>query len=158
MKRLTKEAIKKLTYEIVGGAIEVHKEMGPGLLESMYEKCMIYELGLRGLKATAQKSIPVIYKGVELDAELRYDILVEDCIVVELKAVLEMLPIFEAQAMTYARLLKVPKAVLINFTCNNIFKEGQKTFVNEYFLTNEYNHIILKNEKHRYCRKTWFFL
>ena len=70
-----------------------------------------------------------------LDAELRYDLLVEDCIVVELKAVMEMLPIFEAQVMSYARLLEIPKAILINFTCTNIFKEGQKTFVNEFFRT-----------------------
>ena len=70
---------------------------------------------------------------MQLDAELRYDLLINDCIVVELKAAAEMNPVFEAQAMTYARLLEKPKAILLNFTCKNIFKEGQKTFVNEYF-------------------------
>ncbi|MEM1328333.1 MAG: GxxExxY protein [Bacteroidota bacterium] len=133
MKKLTKKYIEELTYEIIGAAIEVHKEMGPGLLESIYEKCMVYKLELRGLKVSTQKGVPLVYKGRRLDAELRYDILVENCIVIELKAVLEMIPIFEAQAMTYAKLLKVPKAMLINFTCANIFKQGQKTFVNEFF-------------------------
>jgi GxxExxY protein len=133
MKKLTKRYLKDLTFEIVGAAIEVHKEMGPGLLEKVYEVCMIHELGLRGIKVTSQQTIPVTYKGVTLDADLRYDLLVENCIVVELKAVMEMIPLFEAQVMSYARLLEVPKAILINFTCSNIFKEGQKTFVNEYF-------------------------
>jgi GxxExxY protein len=133
MKRLTKQYINQLTYDIIGAAIEVHKEMGPGLLESVYEKCMLHELKLRGLKATAQRSIPVVYKGVELDAELRYDILVENRIVVELKAVADILPVHKAQIMTYARLLKVPKSILINFTSTHIFSEGQKTFVNDFF-------------------------
>ena len=133
MKELTKSYLRALTYEIVGSAIEVHKEMGLGLLEKVYEVCMIQELILRGIKVTSQQTIPVIYKGVALDAELRYDLLVENCIIVELKAVLQLVPLFEAQAMSYAKLLHVPKAVLINFTCANIFKEGQKTFVNDLF-------------------------
>ena len=133
MKRLTKKYLTDLTYDIIGAAIEVHKEMGPGLLEKVYEVCMIQELGLRGIKVKSQQSVPVIYKGVPLDAELRYDLLVDDCIVVELKAVVEMMPVFEAQAMSYAKLLKMPKAILINFTCTNIFQKGQKTFVNELF-------------------------
>ena len=133
MKELTKKYLTDLTYDIIGAAIEVHKEMGPGLLEKVYEVCMIQELGLRGIKVKSQQSVPVIYKGVPLDAELRYDLLVDDCIVVELKAVVEMMPVFEAQAMSYAKLLKMPKAILINFTCTNIFQKGQKTFVNELF-------------------------
>ena len=133
MKRWTKQRINKLTYEIIGAAIEVQKELGPGLLESVYEVCMIQELKLRGLEVSSQGFVPIIYKGVRLETELKYDILVEDCIVVELKAVLKMIPIHEAQAMTYARLLEVPKSILINFTCVNIFKEGQKTFVNDIY-------------------------
>jgi GxxExxY protein len=133
MENLTKNRIKKLTQEIIGAAIDVHKELGPGLLEKVYEVCLIHELQLRGLKVQSQKVVPVLYKGLALDAELRYDILVEDCIVVEVKAVAEMIPIFDAQAMSYAHLLKVPKAVLINFNCKNIFYEGQKTFVNDIF-------------------------
>lgn len=133
MKKITKKYINDLTREIIGAAIEVHKILGPGLLESVYEKCMIQELKLRGLKVTSQGDIPINYKGEILDTTLRFDLLVENCIVLELKAVVELHPIFEAQAMTYARLLEVPKAILINFTCKNIFHEGQKTFVNEYF-------------------------
>ena len=133
MKNITKKYLTDLTHEIIGAAIEVHKEMGPGLLEKVYEVCMIQELGLRGIKVKSQQTIPVFYKGIPLDAELRYDLFVEDCIVVELKAVIEMIPIFNAQAMSYAKLLKMPKAILINFTCTNIFQKGQKTFVNELF-------------------------
>lgn len=133
MKRLAKSYLNALTYEIIGAAIEVHKEMGPGLMEKVYEFCMIHELGLRGIKVVSQQAVPVVYKGTQLSADLRYDLLVDDCIVVELKAVTEMIPLFDAQAISYARLLGVPKAILINFTCTNIFKEGQKTFVNDLF-------------------------
>lgn len=94
---------------------------------------MIHELELRGIKVKSQQSIPVCYKGAVLNAELRYDLLVEDCIVVELKAVMDMIPLFDAQVLSYARLLDVPKAMLLNFTCSNIFKEGQKTFVTDLF-------------------------
>lgn len=77
--------------------------------------------------------VPIIYKTKELITDFRCDLFVENCLVVELKSVLEMNPIFEAQLLTYMKLLKAPKGVLINFNCYNIFKEGQKTFVNEYF-------------------------
>ena len=133
MKKLTKTYLDDLTYEVIGAAIEVHQELGPGLLESVYEACMMHELELRGIKAQRQASVPINYKGKIINADLKCDLLVEDCLVVELKAVLQLLPIFEAQVITYSRLLKVPKALLINFTCTNIFKEGQKTFVNEYY-------------------------
>ena len=133
MKKLTKTYLDDLTYEVIGAAIEVHQELGPGLLESVYETCMMHELELRGIKAQRQASVPINYKGKIINADLKCDLLVEDCLVVELKAVLQLLPIFEAQVITYSRLLKVPKALLINFTCTNIFKEGQKTFVNEYY-------------------------
>jgi GxxExxY protein len=77
--------------------------------------------------------VPVEYKGIEIDADLRCDFLVEDSIVVELKSVELMVPVFEAQLLTYMKLLKKPKGILINFNCFNLFKEGQRTFVNEYF-------------------------
>jgi len=133
MKKLTKQYLKTLTYEIINSAIEVHKEIGPGLLESLYEDFMFEELTSRGFKVKRQQKVPVVYKGKTLETQLRYDLLVDDCIVVELKAVLEMHPVFEAQIMTYTRLLKVPKGILINFNVTNIFYKGQKTFVNEYF-------------------------
>ena len=135
MKRLTKKYLRELTYEIIGAAIEVHKAMGPGLLESIYEACMIHELTLRGLQVSTQQEVPVVYKGQIVDDALRCDLLVEDCIVVELKASVEMKPVFRAQAISYARLLKVPKSILINFTCENLFKQGQQTYVNELFRT-----------------------
>jgi len=133
MSVLTKQYVDKISYEIIGSAIEVHREMGPGLIESVYEACMIKELESRGLLVESQQVVPVVYKGEKLTALLRYDLLVENCIVVELKAVRELHPIFEAKCMSYARLLEIPKAILINFTCTNIFKEGQKTFVNKYY-------------------------
>ena len=133
MRKLTKTYLRELTQEIIGAAIEVHKELGAGLLESLYEDFMAEELKLRGLKFERQKQVEVVYKRKVLDTKLRYDLLVEDAIVVELKAVKEMDPIFTAIAMTYAKLLKKPKVILINFTCENIWKEGQQTFVNDYF-------------------------
>jgi GxxExxY protein len=129
----TKKYLDELTYKIIGCAIEVHKALGPGLLENIYERCLLQELKLKNLSCTSQQSIPLEYKGIVLDCELRYDILVEDIIIVELKAVNDMHPIFEAQLLTYMKLLQKPKGILINFNCSNIFKDGQKTFVNQYF-------------------------
>ncbi|HQI69316.1 MAG TPA: GxxExxY protein [Bacteroidales bacterium] len=130
---MTKKAIDELTYKIIGCAIEVHKELGPGLLESVYEKCLIQELMFQNLKVKSQLAVPLHYKGIDIACELRLDVLVEDCIVVELKAVDFLLPVFSAQLLTYLKLLEKPKGILINFNCTNIFKEGQKTFVNEIY-------------------------
>ncbi|MEN9302611.1 MAG: hypothetical protein RL264_1040 [Bacteroidota bacterium] len=107
--------------------------MGRGLLESLYQKCLIEELKHRKLNFITEMKIPVEYKGRELDIDFRCDLFVENTIVVELKSVNEMSPVFEAQLLTYMKLLKSPKGILINFNCKNIFNEGQKTFVNEYF-------------------------
>jgi len=130
---ITKKSIDDLTYKIIGCAIEVHKELGPGLLESVYEKCFIHELQLNRLHVMNQLSIPINYKGLELDCFLKLDILVENQIVVELKSVNEMHPIFEAQLLTYMKLTESPKGILINFNCKNLFYEGQKTYVNEFY-------------------------
>jgi len=130
---ITKKYLDELTYEIIGSAIEVHKFMGSGLLESVYHQCLKEELMLRKINFLTEMKIPVVYKGKTLDIDFRCDLFVENCIVVELKAVNEMNAIFEAQLLTYMKLLKCPKGILINFNCSNIFKEGQKTFVNEYF-------------------------
>jgi len=129
----TKKQLDELTYEIVGSAIEVHKELGPGLLESIYHKCLKKELFLRDINFKSEFSVPLLYKNEPLETELRCDLLIENQIVVELKAVETMLPIFEAQLLTYMKLLEVPKGILINFNVKNIFHEGQKTFVNDYF-------------------------
>jgi len=130
---INQKLINDLTYEIIGCAIEVHKELGPGLLESVYEKCLAYLLTQRGFKVERQKSVPLNFRGLSLEAELRYDLLVEDLIIVELKTVERFAPIHDAKLLTYLKLLKLPKGILINFNCTNIFKEGQKTLVTEYF-------------------------
>jgi GxxExxY protein len=130
---MTKKQLNELTYTIIGAAIEVHKALGQGLLESVYHKCLKHELELRGLKFSSELIVPLRYKDINIDTELRCDLLVENCIVLELKSVIEILPIHEAQTLTYMKLLSVPKGILFNFNCVNLFKEGQQTFVNEQF-------------------------
>ncbi|MES2762716.1 MAG: GxxExxY protein [Bacteroidota bacterium] len=124
-----------MTYEIIGAAIEVHKELGPGLLESVYHKCLKRELETRQIFFKTELCIPIRYKDDDINADLKCDFIIDDCIVVEIKSVETLKPIFEAQLLTYMKLLKAPKGILINFNVQNIFKEGQKTFVNEYFRT-----------------------
>lgn len=130
---ITQDLINDISYEIIGSAIEVHKELGPGLLESVYEKCLAHLLAQKNMKVTRQQSIPINFRGMELDCDLRFDLLVEDLVVVELKTVENILPIHEAQLLTYLKLMNKPKGILINFNCVNIFKEGQKTFVTKQY-------------------------
>ncbi len=131
--QVTKKYLNELTYKVIGCAIEVHKILGPGLLESVYEKCFLRELALRGIGFKNQIWVPLNYKGLELDTELRLDVLVEDILCVELKAQEGLLPIHDAILLSYMQMLGKPKGVLINFHCINIFKEGQKTLVNNLF-------------------------
>lgn len=133
MKTHSKSYLTELTYQIVGAAIEVHKALGPGLLESVYHKCLKHEFAIRQLQFLSEYIVPVNYKGLAIEAELRCDFVVEDSIVIELKAVDAIAPVHEAQLLTYMKLLEKPKGILINFNCANLFKEGQKTYVNEYF-------------------------
>jgi GxxExxY protein len=133
MMQITKKYLKDLTYKINGAAIEVHKELGPGLLESVYHKCIKTELTLRGISFKSELKVRINFKGNELETDYRCDLLVEDCIVVELKAQENLPPIHQAQILTYMKLLKKPKGILYNFHCINLYNEGQKTFVNEYF-------------------------
>lgn len=130
---ITKKFLNDLTYEIIGVAIEVHRHLGPGLLESVYHSCMQEEFKLRDIPVKSQMVIPIEYKGLDIEALLRCDFLVDDLVVVELKSAEKILPIHEAQLITYMKLLKVAKGIIINFNVTNIFKEGQKTFVNELF-------------------------
>ena len=130
---VSQKYINDLTYQILGYAMEVHKELGPGLLESIYEKCLVHLLVENGYKVERQKTIPLNFRGLDLDCDLRFDMLVNDLIIVELKTVEVFAPIHEAQLLTYLKLLKKPKGILINFNCTNIFMEGQRTFVTEYF-------------------------
>jgi GxxExxY protein len=131
--RVTKKYLNELTYKVIGCAIEVHKHLGPGLLESVYEKCFLRELTLREIPFTNQIWVPLQYKGINLDTELRLDVLVEDILCVELKAQEGILPVHDAILLSYMQILQKPKGVLINFHCINIFKEGQKTLVNNLF-------------------------
>lgn len=130
---LTQKYLDDLTYEVIGAAIEVHKQLGRGLLESVYHECLKEELSHRKINFLTELKVPLIYREKELNVNFRCDLFVENCLVVELKSVSELNPIFEAQLYTYMNLLKAPKGILINFNCSNIFKNGQKTFVNEYF-------------------------
>ena len=131
--RITKKYLNELTYRVIGCAIEVHKHLGPGLLESVYEKCFLRELNLQGIANKSQNWVPLEYKGLQLDTELRLDVLVEDILCVELKAQEGLLPIHDAVLLSYMQMLQKPKGILINFHCVNIFKEGQKTLVNSLF-------------------------
>lgn len=130
--RLTQKYVNAIAYKIVGCAIEVHKYLGPDLLESVYEVCLIEELNAVGLKVESQVKLPVVYKGKILDKYLRMDLLVEDLVVVELKAVEQMIPLFQAQLLSHLRLSLKPKGLLINFNCGNIV-ESMTPIVTEEF-------------------------
>ncbi len=130
---MTQKYLNGLTHTIIGSAIEVHRELGPGLLESIYEKCLSHVLKQKGFQLLSQQKVPLVFRGLYLDCDLRLDLLVEDSIIVEIKAVDCLLPIFEAQLLTYLKLLEKPKGILLNFNCTNIFKEGQKTLVAELY-------------------------
>ncbi len=128
----TQKKITSLSFEIVGCAIEVHKTLGPGLLESVYEKCLKQELLSRGYKVEQQLRVPIDYKGYCFDADLRLDLMVENCIIVEIKTVENLLPVHEAQLLTYMSLLDKPQGLLINFFTDNITKT-MKPLVNKNF-------------------------
>ena len=129
---MTKKEVNQIAYDIVACAIEVHKILGPGLLESVYETCMEYELKARGFQVQRQVWVPIEYKELKLDAELRFDLLVNECVLVELKAVQEVHPVEVSKLLSYMKLLKKPKGLLINFFTDRI-KNGVQPFVNEFF-------------------------
>ncbi len=133
MNKKSKLYYKELIYRVNGAAIEVHRELGPGLLESVYQKCLQIELKDWEIQFVSQASIPVVYKNKFVDANLRCDLFVEDALIVELKAVDQILPIHAAQVITYMKLLQSPIGLILNFNCTNLYKEGQKTYVNELY-------------------------
>jgi GxxExxY protein len=104
-----------ISGSVIGGAIEVHRENGPGLLETIYERCLEHELQLRNFSSLSQKVVRISYKGLVFEEALRFDLLVEDCLLVETKTVERILPIHKAQLMSYMKLLDVPIGLLINF-------------------------------------------
>ena len=112
-----------LTQQVIGCAIEVHRTLGPGLLESTYEKCLAHELKLAGLPFINQAAMPIDYKGITLDCGYRLDFLIDDYLVVELKAVEQLLPIHQAQVITYMKLAEAPVGLLINFNVK-LLKDG----------------------------------
>jgi GxxExxY protein len=130
---ITQSFLTDLTYKINGAAIEVHKNLGPGLLEVVYHKCLIEEFTLRNINFKNEVVVPLIYKGKSLNCELRCDFLVENLIVVELKSVSTVNDIHRAQLLNYMNLLKVPKGIMLNFNVINLYHEGQETMVNKYY-------------------------
>lgn len=119
---------EELSKEIIGAAIEVHKLLGPGLLESAYEDCMVYELKIRGVNVERQKAVPVIYKSIKLDCGYRLDLMVENKIIIELKSVDAIIPVHEAQILTYMKFSGANVGLLINFNVT-ILKNGLKRYV-----------------------------
>jgi GxxExxY protein len=122
--------INEVTGTVVDAAMKVHTALGPGLLESAYEACLVYELRKRGLKVLAQVALPVVYEDVRLDAGYRIDLLVEDAVVVELKAVERLVPVHEAQLLSYLKLSGKKAGLLINFNVLHL-KDGIKRVVNK---------------------------
>ena len=130
---MTQKYITDLTYKIIGCCIEVHRILGPGLLEKIYIKALQEEFKIQEINYESEFNIHVDYKGKDLDCDLRCDFLIEGCIVLEVKSVADFHDIHTAQTLNYMNLLKTPKAILVNFNVTNIFKEGQKTFLSKYY-------------------------
>jgi GxxExxY protein len=120
----TRKTLNQLGYDVIAAAIEVQSHLGPGLLESVYEECLVEELKLRGIRVKRQVQVPIYYKGRAIKTPLRLDLLVDDILVVELKTVEKVLPVHEAQLISYLKLGAKPKGVLINFKTNNITRSA----------------------------------
>lgn len=123
--------LSKITGEIIGAAIDVHKEIGPGLLEGIYQRCLVYELESRGIGVEVEVPLPVIYKEMKFNAAYRADLIVDKKIIVELKAVDQMSPLFTAQLLSYLKMSSLTLGLLINFNVGRL-AEGVKRVVNNY--------------------------
>jgi len=130
---MNKKIVDKLSYDVLGAAIEVHEAIGAGLIESVYHDCLKHELSLRNISFLTELAVPIEFKGLKLAADLRCDLFVENLLVVELKSVSILAPIHQAQLFTYLKLLQAPKGLLLNFNSVNLFRDGQKTLVNEIY-------------------------
>lgn len=128
---MTNERLNHLTREIIGAAIEVHRAVGPGLLESTYAACLAFELAERGFKVEQQKSLPVVYREVKLEAGYRIDLFVEEAVIIEIKAIERLAPIHEAQLISDLRLAGCQVGLLINFNVRKL-TEGVRRLVNQY--------------------------
>lgn len=120
--------IEDITNPVIGCAIEVHRQLGPGLLESTYERCLLYELGCKNIEALCQVVLPIQYKNMKIDAGYRLDILVPDKLIVEIKAVEAILPVHVAQLLTYMKLTKIKYGLLLNFNVSQL-KQGIKRMI-----------------------------
>jgi GxxExxY protein len=129
MDRVEREEFDRITQTIIGAAIDVHRALGPGLLESAYEACLAYELAQRGLKVEPQKPLPVVYRDVRLECGYRLDLVVEDAVIVEVKAVESLAPIHEAQLLSYLKLSGLRVGLLINFH-ERALRDGIRRMVN----------------------------
>ncbi len=129
---LTRKEVNEMAYGVVGCAVEVHKELGPGLLESVYHQCLFEELLANGFDVWSKVKVPVSYKGKDLGQALQLDLLVNHSIIVEVKAVEVVHPVYKAQLLSYMRLTQKPKGLLINFHTDNIVK-SLVSLVNEEF-------------------------
>ena len=125
-----REQLIALTNRIISAALAVHSHLGPGLLESTYEACLAYELEQRGIRVEQQKPLPLVYKDLHIDAAYRLDLLVDDLVIVEIKAVENLLPIHTAQLLTYLKLTQLRVGLLINFN-TPMLKEGIRRVVNK---------------------------
>jgi GxxExxY protein len=130
---ITKSYLTNLVYKVNGAAIEVHKAIGPGLLESVYHQCLKYELFKRNIHFVSEMKIPIHYKEINFETDLRCDLLVEGSLIVELKSVNKIEPIFEAKLLSYMKLMNIAEGLMINFNVLNIYRDGQKTYVNELY-------------------------
>lgn len=130
---INKAFLDDLEYKVTGACIEVHKTLGPGLLESIYHQCLVRELQLRKINFHSEYTIDILYKNMLIDTALRVDLFIENSLVLELKSIASILPIHEAQILTYMKILKAPKGLLINFNCTNIIQFGKKPFINEFY-------------------------
>ena len=128
---MDREALDRTSLTIIQAAIEIHRHLGPGLLESIYSACLVYELRERGLAVTVQQTIPVRYKKLVLDGAYRIDLVVEDAVIVELKSVETLLPVHSAQLLSYLRLAEKSVGLLINFNVDYVAK-GVKRVVNRF--------------------------
>jgi len=125
----TEKSVNGLTEKIIGAAIEVHRELGPGLLESAYEECLAHELTLRRVPFKRQQSLPITYKAVKLDCGYRLDLLVEQRVIVEIKAVERIIPIHQSQLLSYLRLSRIKWGLLLNFNVP-VLRQGIRRMAN----------------------------
>lgn len=129
----TKQKITDLTYRVNGACINVHKHLGPGLLESVYHKFLKIEFNHLGIKYVSEQALNLEYRGENVELEFRCDFLIEGILILEIKSVKEIIPVFEAQILTYMKISECPKGILMNFNVVNLSHEGYKPFVNELY-------------------------